>query len=89
MATVEFIRQLNGYSLTTAHIFYRMPDYQMILQSYVWQEFDLFPQFPVLNKFLIFWQKELDGPLYKIEVAHSDLHKPVTLRNIDGEYRLV
>jgi uncharacterized protein Usg len=88
--TVEFIRQYGiGYSLTTAHILYRMPDHLSLLQSYIWQDWDLFPLFPVLNEFLTFWAKNLDGPLFKIEVAHSDLLKPVTLRSVDGEYRLV
>ena len=33
-----FRRQLEGYSLTTAHILYRMPDCRALLQSYVWQD---------------------------------------------------
>jgi uncharacterized protein Usg len=62
-----------GYGLTTAHILYRLPDYQNILQEFVWQEFDFHPEYPHLRKFIIFWHKKLEGPIFKVEVAHSDL----------------
>ena len=61
MASKDFRRQLAGYGLTTAHIFYRRPDHPWLLQSYVWQEYDLCPKFPELQRFLEFWQKSLDG----------------------------
>ncbi|WP_257815539.1 usg protein [Phenylobacterium sp. J367] len=51
----EFRKQLEGYGLTTAEILYRMPDHPALLQSYIWQDYDLFPEFPVLKKFLDFW----------------------------------
>jgi len=46
MASPDFVRQLEGYGLTTAHILYRMPDHPSLLQSYIWQEYDLAPRFP-------------------------------------------
>ena len=68
-----FRKQLNGYGLTTAEIVYRMPDHPALLQSYVWQEYDLFPKFPELRKFLDFWTRSLDGALFSVKVAHSRL----------------
>ena len=47
--------QLKQYRLTTAEILYHMPDHPSLLQSYLWQEYDLAPQFPTLRKFLDFW----------------------------------
>ena len=55
-------RQLNGYGLTTAHILYRIPDFESVLQTYVWQDYDLAPDFPEMRKFLDFWRDSLDGP---------------------------
>lgn len=72
--------QLRGYSLTTAEILYRMPDAQNLLQTFVWQEYDLAPKFPRLHKFLDFWRRELDGPLHSVRVAHDRLIKPAKLR---------
>ena len=44
----DFRKQVLGYGLTTAEILYRMPDHPSLLQTYVWQNYDLFPNFPAL-----------------------------------------
>ena len=61
--------QLAGYRLTTAEILYHMPDHPLVLQSYIWQELDLAPKFPVLKGFLDFWSANLDGKLHSVRVA--------------------
>ena len=58
-----------AYRLTTAEILYHLPDHPHLLQSYVWQGFDLVPRFPVLTRFLGFWQDNLDGPIHSVRVA--------------------
>jgi len=88
MSSTEFRKQLAGYGLTTAHIYYRRPDHPWLLQSYVWQEYDLCPKFPELQRFLDFWKKSLDGALHSVMVAHSGLIKPAELKTIDGVFRL-
>ncbi|MBX3553730.1 MAG: usg protein [Pseudolabrys sp.] len=88
MVSSGFLKQIQGYGLTTAEILYRMPDHRSLLQSYVWQEYDLFPKFPELQKFLAFWQAKLDGPLFSVRVAHSRLIQPAELRAVDGVFRL-
>lgn len=74
--------QLAGYSLTTAEILYRMPDARSILQTFVWQQYDLAPRFPRLRRFLEFWERELDGPLHSVRVAHATLIKPAEIRSV-------
>ena len=88
MASSDFRRQLEGYGLTTAKIFYRMPDHPKILQTYVWQQYDLHPEFPELRKFLDFWTHKLDGLLHSVTVAHQGLIKPAELRAVGAEFRL-
>ena len=44
MADRAFLDQLKGFSLTTAEILYKMPDHPSLLQSYIWQDYDLSPQ---------------------------------------------
>ena len=88
MATEDFKRQLAGYGLTTAHIFYRRPDHPWLLQSYIWQQYDLCPKFPELQRFLDFWREKLDGALHSVTVAHSKLIRPAEIRALDGEFRL-
>ena len=69
-------KRLTGYSLVTAEILYRMPDYHSIIQTFIWQEYDKSPEFPRLHEFLDFWTLNLDGPLYKVTIAHTQLVKP-------------
>jgi uncharacterized protein Usg len=88
MVSPDFEKQVNGYGLTTAHILYRRPDHPWLLQTYVWQDYDLCPKFPELFKFLEFWQKSLDGPLFSVTVAHSKLIKPAEIHSMDGVFRL-
>jgi uncharacterized protein Usg len=84
----DFQKQLKGYGLTTAQILYRRPDHRWLLQTYVWQSYDLCPDFPELNRFLEFWRKQIEGPLHSVTVAHAKLIKPHEIRSIDGVFRL-
>lgn len=88
MVSKDFVRQLEGYGLTTARILYRMPDHRNVLQTYLWQDYDLAPRFPVLVDFLEFWKRELEGPLHSITIAHSRLIKPAEFQAIDGVFTL-
>lgn len=72
--------QLKSYRLTTAEILYRMPDHPEILQSYVWQDLDMAPAFPVLHKFLDFWRRELEGPIHSVRVGSAALIQPANFR---------
>jgi uncharacterized protein Usg len=81
-------KMLAGYRLATAEILYYRPDYHKLLQSYIWQEFDLAPDFPVLNKFLRFWESELDGKLHSVRVTSIGIIAPTELKYFGGEYKL-
>ena len=86
--TQNFQKQVDGYGLTTANILYRRPDHPWLLQSYVWQNYDLYPDFPELLGFLGFWQKSLEGVLHSATVAHSRLVKPVEIKTVGGIFTL-
>ncbi|MBI1868470.1 MAG: usg protein [Methylocystis sp.] len=88
MASRDFRRRLEGYGLTTANILYRLPDHPAIIQSYVWQDYDLHPHFPELRKFLDFWAKSLDGKLHSVSVAHAGLIRARELSVVNAEFTL-
>ena len=88
MPSRDFIEALNGFSLTTAEIHYRLPDHPNLLQTFVWQDFDLHPRFPKLTGFLEFWNAKLDGKLFRVSVAHSKLLKPSEIKLVDGQFLL-
>ena len=82
----DFRKQLQDYRLTTAEIIYRLPDHPALLQSFIWQELDIAPRFPILHKFLRFWETRLEGKLYMVKVAHQALIKPSEFRYFGGEF---
>jgi uncharacterized protein Usg len=86
MSSIEY--RLRGYRLTTAEILYHMPDHPGLLQSYIWQELDIAPKFPVLNKFLHFWEERLDGKVHSVRIAARGLISAAELTLAAGEFYL-
>jgi uncharacterized protein Usg len=68
--------QLRGYRLATAEITYRLPDHPSLLQTFVWQHYDLAPEFPELRRFLDFWAAHIEGRLFSVHVGRTELLTP-------------
>ena len=77
----EMQRRLRGYRLTTAEILYRLPDHPSVLQSFIWQELDIAPRYPVLHRFLAFWEREIEGRLHSVRLASAGLIGPAEWRH--------
>lgn len=84
----DFSKMLKDYRLTTAEILYRLPDHPVLLQSFVWQDLDLAPKFPVLHKFLDFWEREIDGKLHSVKIASCELVRPSKMLYCKGEFNI-
>ena len=84
----DFARMLQGYSLTTAEILYHMPDHPDLLQTFVWQEYDMAPRFPVLHRFLDFWQQSIDGRLHSVKVCSDRLIRPAEIAYAEAQFAL-
>ena len=82
--TVPFDR----YRHATAEIIYRMPDHLDLLQSFVWQHLDIAPDFPVLRRFLDYWERNLDGPIHSVQITRARLVRPEDLRHARHLLRL-
>lgn len=80
--------QLNGYRLATAEIVYRMPDHHDLLQTFIWQQYDIAPEFPELRRFLEFWTANLDGPLHSVRVMQAGLVQPCEFKAVERSYAL-
>ena len=77
-------KQLKNYRLTTAEILYHLPDYPELLQTFIWQNLDIAPKFPVLRRFLSFWEGNLEGRLHSVQVANTALIKPGQMRKAEA-----
>ena len=81
-------RQLKDYRLTTAEITYHLPDHPEILQEFIWQEFDIAPRYPVLTRFIKFWETKIEGKLHSVRFASAKLIQPAAMRFAQAEFRL-
>ena len=88
MEMSETEMMLKGYGLTTAEFTYHMPDFSHVLNTYVWQDYDLAPDHPRLFEFIEFWQRELDGPLHSVRFTHRKMISPGEWRNVTGVLNL-
>ncbi|WP_264213525.1 usg protein [Leisingera thetidis] len=88
MATSETELMLKGYGLTTAEFTYHMPDHIHVLNTFVWQEYDLAPDHPRLFEFIEFWHREIDGPLHSVRFNHRKMIGPGEWRNVVGEFQI-
>lgn len=83
-ASDDFVRQIDGYGLTTVQIHYYMPDHPSLLQMFVMQQYDIAPRFPELDRFLGYWRREIEAVLHSVRVAHNRLIGPTEWRAVDG-----
>jgi uncharacterized protein Usg len=88
MVGKEFQLKMQGYGLTTAEIHYHLPDYPDLLQLFLWQHYDLAPEFPTLRSFLRFWDREIEGALHSVRIAHHRLIDPTEWRHVGEEITL-
>jgi uncharacterized protein Usg len=84
----NLIRQLDRYRLTTAEILYHLPDHPSLLQSYTWQDYDLTPDFPVLRRFLAFWERSIEGKLHSVKVASTGIISAGEIRHTGAVFTL-
>jgi uncharacterized protein Usg len=88
MISKEFLLRIQGYGLTTAEIHYHLPDYPGLLQLFLWQHYDLAPDFPTLKGFLQYWEREIEGTLHSVRVAHHALVEPGEWRHVGNDFTL-
>lgn len=88
MSKSETELMLEGYGLTTAEIYYRMPDFKNVLNTFVWQEYDLAPDHPRLFEFIEYWQESIDGPLHSVRFMHRKMISPGEWTNVTGEFTI-
>ena len=92
MVSEDFKKQIKGYVLTTARVWYYYPDFPQIISEnwLLWQDYDLLPELPALNSYLGKGGRS-DGihtQIAFVQVMHNRLIKPAELRAVGGEFRL-
>jgi uncharacterized protein Usg len=81
-------KQLEGYRLTTVEILYHLPDHPHLVQSFIWQQLDIAPRYPELQRFLAFWEKNIEGKLHSVNVAQASLIGAPRMRHAQVSFSL-
>jgi len=59
-------------TLITLNVFYWMPDYENILQQFIWQTMDVKPKYPRVHIFLDYWYKNIDAVVSEVVICDSE-----------------
>ena len=63
---------IRNKTLVTLNVYYWMPDYDNILQQFIWQTMDVKPKYPRINKFLDFWHNNIEAIVSEIQICESE-----------------
>jgi len=59
-------------TLITLNVYYWLPDYENILQQFMWQTVDVKPKYPRVNKFLNYWHNNIDAIINEVQITESE-----------------
>ena len=62
---------INNKVFVMVNIFYWMPDYDDIIQEFIWQTKDVQPTYPRVNKFLFYWKNNVDAVINEVVLSTS------------------
>ena len=86
MQQIELI--LKGYRMLTVEILYHLPDYPTLLQSFVRQHLVIAPRYPVLGRFLDFWNSNLEGQIHSVTVGATGPAIPSQMHNVRSVFHV-
>ena len=55
----------------TLNILYWMPDYEHILQQFIWQTLDVRPEYPRVHRFLNYWHDNIEAVISEVNIADN------------------
>ncbi len=72
MKTKNKMYIIRNKTLVTLNVYYWMPDYDNILQQFIWQTMDVKPKYPRINKFLDYWHNNIEAIVSEIQICESE-----------------
>lgn len=72
MTAMQQAQSQDDYRLTTAEIFFHTYDQPDEMQSLVWQDYDLAPDYPELRRFLTYWSRHIGGVVHSVKVEADE-----------------
>jgi uncharacterized protein Usg len=58
-------------TVITVDVLYYLPDYPSIVEEFIWQTPDLWPEIPRIHEFLGYWHENIEATIEKVYVFHA------------------
>ena len=58
-------------TIVTLNVLYWMPDYEHILQQFIWQTTDVRPEYPRVHRFLNYWHDNIEAVISEVNIADN------------------
>jgi uncharacterized protein Usg len=58
--------------LVTLDVYYYMPKHVHLINEFLWQTEDVYPEFVRVNKFMQFWQKNINAVISEVVMTYCD-----------------
>ena len=58
-------------TIVTVNVLYWMPDYDHILQQFVWQTADVRPEYPKVHRFLNYWYDNIEAVISEVIISDN------------------
>lgn len=78
---------INKKRIVTVNVLYYIPNYQNLIQEFLWQTEDIVPELYRVHKFLNFWKNNIDAIIKEIIVSYAAKNKTEFLK-LDKEFNL-
>ena len=62
----------DGLRLTSVEILYQTPGRPHLIQSFLWQDYDVAPDYPRLTRFLHFWAGRFDVTVHSVQMVEPE-----------------
>ncbi len=83
----DFYQQLNdNFRLTTILVIYRLPDYNSLLQEFLWQTLDHPPKYPRMHRFIDYWIENIEAPIYSVQIENVEIISPSNFESVAKYY---
>ena len=77
---------MNLTRIVTVNILYRLPDFNHLIQQFVWQTEDTLPELPKVTRFIDYWDEHIEGAMVECQTFVSDF--PTEAHVIDHYFEI-
>ena len=75
---------IKKWTRASVQVVYYIPDYLHLVNEFIWQTEDQQPDYPRINRFLDYWDKNIDGPIKEVYIHDQEDSK---IRIVDRTFK--